>query len=139
MRGEELYDREGVRREDQQAIHDRPEMAEGRLGAGGDASHDPGCADLLDDPAERRQEVQAPVAGQAIEDDREEITTKRKSKRPQPRRAGQIITRDKDKWLDSIFLGKDAKGKKRNSVVYPLRVDLLGGNTVHNSSLIVQR
>jgi integrase len=37
------------------------------------------------------------------------------SKKPQPRRSGQIISRGKDKWLVSVFLGKDSNGKKRYS------------------------
>jgi len=34
-------------------------------------------------------------------------------KQPEPRRAGQVVERGKDKWLIRVFVGKDASDKGR--------------------------
>jgi hypothetical protein len=35
-----------------------------------------------------------------------------KKKKPEPRRAGQLVERGKDKFLIRIFVDKDARGKR---------------------------
>src|SRR5262245_12688344 len=68
MRGERLYDREGVRSEDQPTLQECASVASGGTGAGRDASSNQGgWESVLDDSTQRLEEVQSTEAGQANE------------------------------------------------------------------------
>src|SRR5262249_28734552 len=119
MNSERLYDRERVLPEDQQAVHERHQMAEGGARARRNVPHHPRRADLLDDPAERDQEVQAPGEGEAAEVGQAEGKAQERRRqgnrrvKKSKRREGEVKKRGDNKWFIRIFLGLDDAGMKR--------------------------
>src|SRR5262245_65848676 len=102
MSGEEkLHDRKGIFPEDQQALHERDQMAERGPDRGSRALHHQGSNDPVDDPAERGQEVPASEEGKATRSKRP------KTEKKKPRRVGQVIPKGANKWTIRIFRGKD--------------------------------